>query len=417
MADKSIEELREAELVRLTDLFLLQQSGEAKKITGQTLIRDLAAMLDGHGGIAEVRKSTSGLTDSYTIVFTDQSTYVLTLQNAKSITSIAKTSTSGLTDTYRITYNDGTTSSYQIKNGRGISSFAKTSTSGLTDTYTLTYNDGSQPSTLTIKNGERGLQGLQGPQGAQGVAATLIDSSIEFAVSESGQEPPTTWSTAIPIIPQGRYMWTRFTLNFNTGAPVVGYAVSRSGSDGSGSVVSVNEVSPVDGNVTIGAENILTTGGDTVEDALKNAGGVNTVCGVAPDENKNVALRAANINTASGNSVETELGGKQPIVKVSGLLKGDGTGKVTASTAGVDYQPPASAVAVQLTAADWNNKTQSVAVVGVTGSNSVIVSPTPDSFTAYGDAGCHCISQASNQLIFACDDLPSADLSVNVLVL
>ena len=52
MANKTIGQLTEATSVQTTDLFLLEQTETAKKLTGQTLIDQLAAALDGHGGIA-----------------------------------------------------------------------------------------------------------------------------------------------------------------------------------------------------------------------------------------------------------------------------------------------------------------------------------------------------------------------------
>ena len=81
--------------------------------------------------------------------------------DGKGITSITKTGTSGLTDTYTITYSDNTTSTFEVKNGAkgdtgangvGITNIAKTSTSGLVDTYTITYSN-STTSTFTVTNG------------------------------------------------------------------------------------------------------------------------------------------------------------------------------------------------------------------------------------------------------------------------
>lgn len=71
------------------------------------------------------------------------------------IASVAKTGTSGLTDTYTITYTNTNTSTFDVKNGKGITNIAKTGTSGLVDTYTITYNDGTT-STFEITNGEDG---------------------------------------------------------------------------------------------------------------------------------------------------------------------------------------------------------------------------------------------------------------------
>jgi len=69
------------------------------------------------------------------------------------ISGIQKTSTSGLTDTYTISFTDGTSTDIDVTNGRSIVSILKTSTVGKVDTYTITYNDGTT-STFDVTNGE-----------------------------------------------------------------------------------------------------------------------------------------------------------------------------------------------------------------------------------------------------------------------
>ena len=46
MADKAIDQLDEAEKIYETDLFVLQQSGVAKKLTGQVLMNWMSAAID-----------------------------------------------------------------------------------------------------------------------------------------------------------------------------------------------------------------------------------------------------------------------------------------------------------------------------------------------------------------------------------
>ena len=94
--------------------------------------------------------------------------------DGKGITSIEKTDSSGLEDTYTITYTDETTSTFVVTNGakgdkgdtgatgatgKGITSITKTGTSGKVDTYTITYSDNST-STFTVTNGNDG-NGIQ----------------------------------------------------------------------------------------------------------------------------------------------------------------------------------------------------------------------------------------------------------------
>ena len=54
MADKSVGELIAAQSVTPTDLFVLEQNGTAKKLTGQILENWLVSFADGHGGIHSI---------------------------------------------------------------------------------------------------------------------------------------------------------------------------------------------------------------------------------------------------------------------------------------------------------------------------------------------------------------------------
>lgn len=109
-------------------------------------------------GISNIAKtSTTGLTDFYTITYSDGATTSFSVTNGNGISGISKTSTSGLTDTYTISYTNGTSTTFKVKNGKGIGSIEKTGTSGLVDTYTITFNDGTTQ-TYTVTNGKTAYQ-------------------------------------------------------------------------------------------------------------------------------------------------------------------------------------------------------------------------------------------------------------------
>lgn len=82
-------------------------------------------------------------------------------ETGNGIASITKTSTSVLTDTYTILFTDGTHTTFDVTNGKGIVSIAKTSTSGLVDTYTITFND-STTQTFDVTNGINGNRWFRG---------------------------------------------------------------------------------------------------------------------------------------------------------------------------------------------------------------------------------------------------------------
>jgi predicted nucleic acid-binding Zn-ribbon protein len=63
----------------------------------------------------------------------------------------------------------------------------------------------------------------------RGVAST----TVEYQASTSGTTVPTgTWSTTIPSVAQGSYLWTKTTTNYTSGNPTVGYSVARMGVNG-----------------------------------------------------------------------------------------------------------------------------------------------------------------------------------------
>jgi hypothetical protein len=72
---------------------------------------------------------------------------------------------------------------------------------------------------------------------------------------------------------------------------------------------------------------------------------------------------------------------------------------------------------ITLAAADWSSNTQTVSVTGMTATGVVLVSPDPTDQSAYTSAGIICSAQAAGTLTFTCSTTPSADLSVNVVML
>lgn len=142
---------------------------------------------------------------------------------------------------------------------------------------------------LAVKRGYKGTldEWLASLQGTPGDAATLVSSAVEYLVSDSGTVIPSgSWTTTIPTVAQGKYLWTRTTQTYNTGDPIISYSISRMGLDGASSVVTVNLVSPdADGNVALKAADIgavATDGSSTMTGPLDM--GSNRVKNVADPE-------------------------------------------------------------------------------------------------------------------------------------
>lgn len=283
MADKSVGELIAAQSVTPTDLFVLEQNGIAKKLTGQILENWLVSFADGHGGIQSIDiQSISGLEITYRITLADTTTFDFVVTNGRGITKIEPTKTVGLVVTNTITYNDGTTSTFTVTNGEKgdkgdtphiwirYASQKPTDSSPsfglLPDDWmgqAINYNDTAPTDWKEYEWFE-----IKGENGDKGDPSTLIRAEVAYQVGDSGTIIPSgVWSESIPVVAQGKYLWTRIVQQFNTGNPVTAYTISRMGMDGLGSVSSVCGVSPdPDGNVALTAEDVgaMSTSGGTM---------------------------------------------------------------------------------------------------------------------------------------------------------
>lgn len=291
MADKAISELVSAEQITATDMFVLEQNGTAKKLTGQVLLNWLTAAADGHGGIQSIEKrSTSGLADTYRITLADTTVFDFVVTNGRGISSLQKTGTSGLVDTYTFTYNDGTKATFTVTNGqkgdKGDNAYiwvkyasqeptaSSNSFGDLPDDWMGVYF--GTASTAPTNWQQYKWYRIKGEKGDTGEPATIVSAEITYQASDSGTIIPSgSWNTSIPPVTPGRYLWTRQVLQFNTGAPITSYSTSRFGIDGTGSVSTVAGVSPdADGNVPLTASDVkaLPVAGGTMEGAINMNG-------------------------------------------------------------------------------------------------------------------------------------------------
>ena len=155
-------------------------------------------------------------------------------------------------------YNDFTTL-YKVQDGTNGQSIWTTSTAPTTPNYTFTisnlsggngtpikigdiilysyyrYTVTSVSSTTVLAGSRQSLRGEAGAKGDDGRGIT--QTTIEYAESSSGTVAPTdpqAWSSSIPSVTPGNYLWTRITLTYDSGDPDVSYSVSREGQDGQG---------------------------------------------------------------------------------------------------------------------------------------------------------------------------------------
>ena len=336
MADKAIGSLTLATTFGVSDRIVLEQDNTAKAMTGQTLIALLATALDGHGGIDSIAKTSSSGTnpkvDTYTITMADASTTTFTVTNGVKGDTGAQTYVWIRYASHQPTQNSDMTTTPDAWIGIYVGT-SSTAPSAYTSYTWYQY---------------------KGDKGDTGNPSTLTDSEIVYQGSSSGTTPPSgTWSSSVPSVAQGDYLWTRTTLTFNTGSPVVSYAVARIGVDGTGT------------------------------------GTVQSVNRIQPDGNGDVELSAADIGTTTvGVSVQDELNNKAEV----------------------------SSTSVTIATSDWSNGTCTKSVSGVTSANHIIVSPAPAYYLAYGEAQIRATAQGNGTVTFACESTPAASVTVNIMI-
>ena len=237
------------------DLFVLEQSGEAKKLTGQILENWLVSFADGHGGIQDIVKTgstgTNPVVDTYTIYLADETTKTFQVVNGVKGDTGAQTYVwIRYAAHYPTSDSDmGTSPDAWIGIYTGLSSSAPTH-----------YTDYS-------------WYEFKGETGETGAPATITTATIGYQQSDSGSVVPEgSWTTTVPSPVAGKFLWTRIQIQFNTGSPITAYSVARYGIDGSGAVVSVNGVSPdATGNVQLLAADIQAADSTSIQAHLTAA--------------------------------------------------------------------------------------------------------------------------------------------------
>lgn len=390
----------------------MEQDGAAKKLTGQILLNWLTAAADGHGGISSVvLKSVSGLTKTYRITLADETTFDFPVSDGRGITGIDLASTSGLVKTYRISYNDNTTSTFTVTNG------AKGDKG---DTPTVWIRYASQEPTAASHNfgvlpddwmgicsnydaaaptdwTQYQWYKIKGEKGDTGNPATLAASIIGYQVSDSGTVTPSgDWLYDVPTVAQGKYLWTRIMIGFNTGNPFAFYSVSRMGIDGTGAVSTVCGVAPnSSGNVNLSASDVgalAASGGEVTGDIVVNG---------------TIDMRAHRI-TSLADPVSVDDAVHKDYVDTA--LNGVKTVSVSAT----------------LTVAGWTGSApyvQSVTITGMTDAKKAMAYPVYGSDTSANIAlkeACGMVSFASRSgsvLTFTClEDKPTVNIPITVEV-
>ena len=308
MADRAISALPTATTLTASDLFVLSQSNQAKNTTWQTIIGYLTTALDGHGGINSITYTppvSPSLDGTLTITLADSTHYDVTITNGNGVTGVVQhwavsssnstapstwyTTLQTMTPTNRYLWNYMTV---EMDDGNDINTtpcvagvYGDTGQAW----YVWVRYSGTQPTSDadmgTTPDDWIGLYSgtesdpsnlhytdfnwfkYKGEKGDTGAAATVTNQSVTYQESSSGTVVPSgSWTTTIPTVTQGNYLWTRTVLTYNSGTTVTSYSVARFGVDGAGSVASVNNQSPDgNGNVQLTASDVQASDSNSVQ--------------------------------------------------------------------------------------------------------------------------------------------------------
>ena len=100
-------------------------------------------------------------------------------------------------------------------------------------TYSDSTNETGYTKTYIAKDGNNGTNGIAGKDGV-GITST----SITYASSSSGTTAPSSgWSTSVPNVSQGQYLWTKTIWSYTDNTSETGYSVAKMGADGQTAVI------------------------------------------------------------------------------------------------------------------------------------------------------------------------------------
>lgn len=90
------------------------------------------------------------------------------------------------------------------------------------------YSDGKSTEAYSVS-----YKGTNGSNGSNGTSVTVSSTSVTYQASTSGTTPPTgTWSTTVPNVANGQYLWTKTVVNYSDSKHTESYSVSYKGTNG-----------------------------------------------------------------------------------------------------------------------------------------------------------------------------------------
>ena len=175
----------------------------------------------------------------------------VSVSKSGTVTTITVHNADGSTTTQKV--NDGTNGTPGAKGADGKTTYLHvkysndngatfTANSGETvGTYIGTCTDFNSADPTTVSSykwakikgdtGAKGDPGAKGETGATGVG--VKGTTVTYQSSSSGTTIPTgTWSSGIPSVPEGSFLWTRIVYSYSNGTSTTAYSVGKMGAKG-----------------------------------------------------------------------------------------------------------------------------------------------------------------------------------------
>lgn len=89
----------------------------------------------------------------------------------------------------------------------------------------VTYSDGKSTTAYSVSR--------SGTNGSDGDSVTVSSTAVTYQESASGTSAPTgNWSSSVPSVPAGHFLWTKTVVTYSDGKAVTSYSVGRNGTNG-----------------------------------------------------------------------------------------------------------------------------------------------------------------------------------------
>lgn len=177
------------------------------------------------------------LTDGYSVVLTNDNYTFLGTTTSVNGTQTTTTQVMALCGSEQVPCTVGTitcpTGISAVSDGKSpMPTITITATSALTKSGTVTIPivvNGD----ITINKTFSYSIAFKGQTGQNGTSVTVSSTSVTYQVGASGTTKPTgEWSTTVPNVPNGQFLWTKTVVRYSDGKSTEAYSVSYKGTNG-----------------------------------------------------------------------------------------------------------------------------------------------------------------------------------------